>query len=159
VNDISCMRGQARCSTITLLMMAGLLLIGFFGKSMADGITDNRIFDITSDVDFKNYKNVLELYARKHRPGASNDFCIIGYVAEDNSKLAWIVWRQGREIILWEGSEMNLDFSRRKIDLRKDVVKTDKDLHGSTYLVTQAWVDELTGACSQVGTKLHVGKR
>jgi hypothetical protein len=57
------------------------------------------------------------------------------------------------------GSEGGLDASRLKIDLRSDVVPSDSDLHGSTYLVTSAWVEKITSACERSGVKVHVPER
>jgi hypothetical protein len=138
--------------------IAGLALVLFCGDSAAGQAVTNRTFDITSDVNFQNYRDVLGRFARKHRPKASNDFCVVGYVAADSSRLAWVIWRQGGEIILWEGQESDPDSSRRRINLGRDVVKTDSDVRGSTYLVTRAWVADLTAACNRAGTKLHLEK-
>jgi hypothetical protein len=99
------------------------------------------------------------MFARKHRPGAENDFCVEGYTTTDNLKSAWVIWRQGKQIILWEGQKGGLDASRLKIDLRSDVVPSDSDLHGSTYLVTSAWVEKITSACERSGVKVHVPER
>jgi hypothetical protein len=116
-------------------------------------------FDLASDPDFRNYRQVVTVFARKHRPGAANDFCIEGYTTSDNLKSAWVIWRQGEQIILWEGQKDGLDASRAKIDLRSDVVPTDVDLHGSTYLVTKAWVEKITSTCDRFGVKVHVPER
>jgi DNA-nicking Smr family endonuclease len=142
---------------VIIAAIVGLSLILTCKDSAAKQAAASRTFDITSDADFKNYKNLIGQFARKHRPRAANDFCTVGYVAQDNSKLAWVIWRQGREIILWEPQETDLDLSRRKIKLGRDVVNAESDLHGSTYLVTKAWVDDLMSTCDRAGTKVHIG--
>jgi hypothetical protein len=115
-------------------------------------------FDVATDQDFRNFKQVVTEFAHKHSPRSDNDFCIAGYITPDNLKNAWIIWRQGRQIILWEGQTADLDAARRKIDLKSDVVPTENDLHGSTYLVTKAWVENVTSNCERSGVKVHVSK-
>lgn len=160
LHDSRCQRGRSNCfravcSATNSALIIGILLLVACATLVAQGTSDTT-FDITSDEDFKNYHDVIRNFLNKHPSTAANDFCIVGYVARDSSKQAWILWRQGRKIILWERGEMDLNFSRRTIDLRTDVVNTDSDLHGSTYLVTKAWVDNLTTICEKVGTKLSV---
>jgi hypothetical protein len=70
-------------------------------------------------------------------------------------KSAWVIWRQGRRLILWEG-HADLDSSRRTIDLDSNVRLSEDYLNGSTYLVTKAWVDRVTSTCDRFGTKVHV---
>ncbi len=116
-----------------------------------------RLFDVSSDPDFRSYKEVVTAFARKHRPRAENTFCVLGFRTGDNMKAAWVVWQQGNRIILWEGGE--LDSSRRKIDLKSDVVATEEALHGSTYLVTQAWVADIKSACDRSGVRVQVHRK
>lgn len=61
---------------------------------------------------------------------------------------------QQKKIYLWEGEDEELDVMRGSIDLRKDVVTSEHELHGSTYLVTKQWVDDLVRDCDRVGEKL-----
>jgi hypothetical protein len=119
---------------------------------------DFKVFDLAADPDFRDHKQVITEFARKHRPGAENDFCVVGYLTPDNLKSAWVIWRQGAQVILWEGGSAGLDSSRRKINLRSDVVRTENDLHGSTYLVTKAWVQKVTTTCDRSGVKVHIAK-
>lgn len=119
-------------------------------------ISYKKSFDIKADLDFQNYRAQIEDYAHKHSPTTANDFCIVGYFLEDNTKLAWILWTQGRQAILYGGASANLESSRRILNLEKDVVETEDDLHGSTYLVTRSWVDSLKESCNKVGTKIHI---
>ena len=116
---------------------------------------DGRAFDFASDPAFRDYKHVLTEFAHKHRPKAGNDFCISGFYTRDNLKSAWVIWRQGRQMILWEGQQ-NLDDSRRDLHLASDVVPTEDDLRGSTYRVTKAWVKRIRVVCEQSGVKVHV---
>ena len=74
------------------------------------------------------------------------------------SKIAWIIWKQRSELILWEAGESDVDMSRRRLNLKKDVVGSDAELRGSTYLVTKAWVDGVVKDCASHGAQLHLKK-
>lgn len=115
-----------------------------------------KTFDIASDPDFKDYKQVVARFAGQRRPRAENNFCILGS-SGDKVKSAWVLWREGAQIILWEGGG-DLSLSRRVIHLPSDVVPSESDLHGSTYLVTRSWVDDLTKSCERLGVQVHISK-
>jgi len=151
------------CKLIAAILLANTLL---FVKAVMPPVVhaqttapegDGKPFDLSSDPDFRNYQRVVRKFAHKHRPDAENDFCISGFYTRDNLKSAWVIWRQGRQIILWEG-QPDLDHSRRSLHLATDVVATEEDLHGSTYRVTHAWVEKITAVCEQSGVKVHVSK-
>jgi hypothetical protein len=147
--------GVSACVALISLGISGFALPGRCAHASTHEAAI-RVFDISSDTAFKGYKQAVTEFARKHRPKAANDFCVVGYLADDNSKSAWTIWRQGGEIILWEGQDSDLDSSRRIINLKSDVVATDDDVRGSTYLVTKAWVANVTATCEQSGIKVHV---
>jgi hypothetical protein len=115
-------------------------------------------FSIRADPDFGSYRQVLKPLAKKYRPGRENDFCIVGYRLPEETRIAWVIWKQRNELILWEAGETDLDISRRKLDLKKDVVGSASEIGGSTYLVTKAWVDGLLQDCASHGTRLHLRK-
>ena len=137
--------------TIVVFLLSSSLSRGFPAPEI-------KVFDIKSDPDFRNYKRILTEFVRARRSRVGNDFCVLGYVTSDNLKSAWVIWRQGREIILWEGQDGDLALSRRVINLKSDVVPTDGDVHGSTYLVTKAWVERITTTCDHSGVKVHMGR-
>src|SRR6266436_5376745 len=117
--------------------------------------TTYKVFDVASDPEFQDYKRIVTEYVYKDKPASASDICLVGYLEHGNVKIAWVIWHQRRQIILWEGQD-DLNSSRRIIYLKKDVVPTENDLHGSTYLVTKAWVKQVTTDCSNAGVKLHV---
>jgi hypothetical protein len=146
-------------TTICLISLEIAIGLGFpqpFRAQACQQSPDAKMFNVASDPDFKNYQQVVTRFAKKHRPKAENNFCIIGS-STDNVKNAWVLWREGSQIILWEGGS-DLDLSRRIIHLKSDVVPTEGDLHGSTYLVTKSWVDDLSRSCSRLGVKVHTRK-
>jgi hypothetical protein len=124
----------------------------------AEPVPLHETFDIRSDPDFGNYQKILKPLAEKYRPGRPNDFCIVGYQVSAESKIAWIIWKQRSELILWEAGESDVDMSRRRLNLKKDVVGSESELRGSTYLVTKAWVNSVVNDCASHGIRLHLKK-
>ena len=96
------------------------------------------------------------------RPTAPQTFCVVGYRAADGSQRAWAHWPEGRRLILWEGRgepgypDTSLRHSRRDLDLDHDVVPTEPDIDGSTYLVTRAWVNAVLADCALGGAQYRV---
>lgn len=121
-------------------------------------VSASGTFDVASDADFRSYEQVVTRFAHQRRPGGENDFCEVGLTASDGSKSVWVIWDQGRQMLLWEGQPA-LSMSRRIIRLKSDVVPKEEDLHGSTYRVTKAWVEEITATCDRSGVKIRVPKR
>jgi hypothetical protein len=68
----------------------------------------------------------------------------------------WFVWREGKQIILWDEPDLPLAASRRILRIPKDVVATPARIKGSTYKVTQAWVNELEARCKNQGITFSV---
>ena len=65
------------------------------GQPAAQGPrSDIFTFDISSNPNFKSYKEVITRFSTEHRPGLDNHFCIIGVVSED-TKSAWVLWSEG----------------------------------------------------------------
>jgi len=79
--------------------------------------------------------------------------CVVPY-----DHYAWVYWQEGRRLILWEGSPHAdaLVRSRRVLDLDKDVVATEADVAGSTYLVTKAWVRDTLRDCREYGMRYTI---
>jgi hypothetical protein len=155
-------RREIRFPAFSLLVFFTLTISIGFPSALAAQTTspegELKVFDVSTAPDFQDYKRVLTNYARKHNPKSGNDFCVVGYLTSDDLKSAWVIWQQKRKIILWEGQN-DLDLSRRRLDLKSDVVPTENDLHGSTYLVTKAWVKKITDACERSGTQVHVPRK
>lgn len=87
--------------------------------------------------------------------GRPQHFCIV----EGAGTTAWVRWTEGNMLILWEpGDEYQIARSRRKLDLGKDVVATEAEIGGSTYLVTRQWVDQIQRDCESRGAKYTVEK-
>ncbi len=149
-----------RCVPICIALLIALSFVildsGLSGSRPA-AQTNLATFDLAGDTEFSNYRRVIADFAKHKRLVGRNDFCVVGYRAGD-TKMAWVIWRQGRQIILWDGGATTLASSRRTIDLRRDVVKSGQDVGGSTYLTPRAWVDELNLVCKQRGKNVRIEK-
>jgi hypothetical protein len=107
-------------------------------------------------------KTLRQLVTRKGTQRV-NHFCVIGYREPGGSEYAWVIWKEGRALILWEPSAdpeypMSLSTSRRFLHLDRDVVASDEEVNGSTYLVTREWVGQLTRDCESHGDTFTVSK-
>lgn len=117
-----------------------------------------QTFDFRRDEGFHSPVPALQrwLARRPHPPRGLQHFCVVGYRFEDGSTLAWVHWQEGRMLLLWEGSDPEaredaLVRSRRQLSLDTDVVPTEDEVHGSTYLLTKPWVDALLADCARAG--------
>src|ERR1022692_1410126 len=151
----------------TLLSFSFVLFLWIFGKSplRAQDVGDVA-FDTRLNAAFGEATAALREFLRaqhlhNHR---TQHFCIAGYQsANGDDRRAWIHWTEGRKIVLWRGAsnpqsaKTSIARSRVVTDLTKDVVPTEADIKGSTYLVTQAWVDRVLSDCLQRGAKYEVG--
>jgi hypothetical protein len=101
--------------------------------------------------EFAKPESALRELVNAKKGGATNNFCIVGYKDEAGTVTAWVHWVERNALIFWEPPEP-LAQSRRYLDLRRDVVASDDQLKGSTYLVTKPWVKRLLADCKAVGS-------
>ena len=122
-------------------------------------------FDPRPDAAFGDATAALTefLHSQQVRTHRVQHFCIAGYQsANRDEQRAWIYWAEGRKIILWRGAsnpqsaKTSIARSRVITDLKKDVVPTQADIKGSTYLVTQAWVNRVISDCDARGSKYQI---
>lgn len=116
-------------------------------------------FRVSESAVFFRPRVALERFvAASHARNA--DLCVVAYPGRaGGAPHAWIVWPGRRALVLWEPTADhtdNLMLSRRWLDLDRDVVATDDDVAGSTYLVTRAWVDQTVADCNQYGERFRV---
>ncbi|RZF63576.1 hypothetical protein EWE75_15465 [Sphingomonas populi] len=108
------------------------------------------------------YFEPMEMYLQRvvDRNGKRNAICVVGESTGEPVPNAMVYWPIERKLILWEASVDDPDpisRSRRYLDIRRDVVLGD-DVHGSTYLVTRKWVDQVIAACKRYGTSFTIIK-
>ncbi len=88
--------------------------------------------------------------------------CVVGYrMPKVNDDLAWIFWKEGNALILWEqrapGTPISL--TRRTLHLDRDIVATEDDLHGSTFRETRAWLHDVLEDCRVNGEPFVIHPR
>lgn len=136
----------------------------FMSCSAAGQGVDSSIFDTRTARYFGDAKPALTEYLKTQLPlkQTRHHFCVVGYQGSEGNKLAYVDWQEGKKLILWEGSAYpeyaheSIKNSRRQLDLTKDVVKTEADIAGSTYLVTESWVAGVKNDCRKSGAKYSV---
>jgi hypothetical protein len=113
-------------------------------------------FKLSSNPQFDKYRPALVDYLRGEHFGKPTRFCLFG--SKDNSgAIATVIWLDGQRIIDWGGNDSTLAESNSVVNLKTDVVPTERDLHGSTYLVTRKWVSEQLVLCKRNGETVRVG--
>lgn len=146
-----------------LYLCLGLLSALAFSATAAGAGNEPRFFDTYRSADFGPAERPLRsLMASKGVPRRRVDaFCIVGYNSPDAGQLVYVYWPRERQLILWDGGNRtdSLIRSRRVLDLRKDVVATDADIGGSTYLVTRTWVAQKIADCAAHGRQYRVSRR
>lgn len=115
-------------------------------------------FDVASHKDFQGYEAALREYVAHATSGKEADFCIVGFAREQIWRKAWVLWPQGDRILEWGGGESEI-VSNPEINLKTDVVASENEIQGSTYLVTQEWVNRLRDACNCFGRKVHIASQ
>jgi hypothetical protein len=126
----------------------------FFACGTALAQDPSEIFRVTDRPEFVQPREALRrLAVAKHATGR-NDFCVFARLPPNGRIAAWVHWRQHHELILWQPGGDGVDKladAVRVLDLTRDVVATRKDVAGSSYLVTRAWVDDTLRTCRRMG--------
>ena len=126
------------------------------GITAANSQSEAAVFDVKRDKHFSQYREPLMNYLRSRGIHKSANVCILGEKHTDGTKSAWVIWRAGNTMLLWDGGESSMIASRRILDLTRDVVASDSALHGSTYLVTKGWVEGQANRCQRLGTNARL---
>jgi hypothetical protein len=150
---------QTRASRFARQAAAAFLAATAFGgiPVVAARAQSTMTFDVRTDPRFAPPETILARYVRASGQAAKdNRLCVLGEQAADGERRAWVVWRRAHRIVLWEAGNDDLSQSRRILDQRKDVVASEKDLQGSSYRVTRAWVEQLSARCARDGAHLDI---
>jgi hypothetical protein len=145
--------------SITILAFTALSI----GAVQAEDVVI-RPFKVMENKAFAPVELTLDtLIARKAKVN-TNHVCVIGETLGDESQQAWVHWREGKAIILWEPTRygvQDLTLSKRYLRLDKDVVaENDKKLAaGSSYLVTTQWAKSLIAECAAKGNEFSINKK
>ena len=122
-----------------------------------------QIFDPREDEDFGDATPALTglVAGSDPKPRGLQHFCVVGYRGPDGEH-AWVHWREARRLIFWLGRgdgtapAETLLRSTRKLSLDEDVVATESEIAGSTYLVSRAWVDGRLADCQAHGAQYTI---
>jgi hypothetical protein len=114
-----------------------------------------RPFDVATHPEFSRYQAVLKQYVTDSTSAIEADLCIVGFAHEPTWTAVWVLWPEGKRILTWDDGASDLT-NGHEINLDTDVVPTERDLQGSTYLVTQQWVERLRVACACFGRDVRV---
>jgi hypothetical protein len=113
-------------------------------------------FKVADEAAFAGYRAPLLTYLRSRHVSSGAHVCILGERASDGTQSAWVIWPRGQTILLWDGGSSKMSASRRILNLRKDVVASEDEVAGSTYLVTRDWVNKLRAHCAKLGTTVQI---
>jgi hypothetical protein len=138
-------------------LVAFTILIPSSGYSSAHAVGPKALtpFDIRSHRYFSTYNKVVGSYLRAHSPHRRARACVIG-LRGGGTELAWVIWRGGGRLVLWEENTEGLKHSIRDLSLTKDVVATQAQIGTSTYLVDRPWVNKLQRQCAAFGYLVSV---
>jgi hypothetical protein len=118
-------------------------------------------FSVREHQDFAEPRRQLTALVKAHGKRRINNFCVIGYRLRAANEIAWVHWREAKAIILWEpridGNPGDaLLRSRRYLDLERDVVETEADIKGSTYLISRQWLRGVLDDCASHGDRFEI---
>ena len=123
---------------------------------------DQPVFALSSDPYFADAPAVLGRLAKRKAHKSINHFCAIGYQEPGTHGIVWVYWKEDNALILWEANtdkDFHLEYSNRYLHLNKDVVATEAEVAGSTYIVTRAWVHMIVTDCAARGSQFVIDKR
>jgi hypothetical protein len=95
---------------------------------------------------------------------ALNHMCVVVATysqpgAHQTTVWAYLYWRETDELYTLDQSKGPMDdlsIFKGPLNLKTDVVRQDRDIRGSTYLVTRAWVDDILHHCRTDGEQLVI---
>lgn len=143
------------------------LLTGFLLLLSCAGHKPAQTFKVASNPDYAHVEASLAELVNERATKPLNHFCVIGYKPPAAEPVVWVHWLEENRLILWEpysaeaGADQKKDIlrSRRNLNLATDVVASEADLHGSTYRVTKAWLDQTLADCQAAGEKYSIRKK
>jgi len=152
-------------------LFAVMLLI--FNPAGADDHAPSRPFDPTPYTRFTVSQSAYHrdpiitlktLIASEQKNDRINRFCLVGYERTDDPSdgYVWVHWLEEQTLMLWDGSlsadwrAAGLTTARRSLRLGRDTVKTEYDIGGSTYLITEQTWHKRANDCATFGEKYTI---
>lgn len=143
---------------LVFFVIAGLLPLS------SNGQDQGSLFS----VDLPNAKDLalLRLFVRRFGKERVNHVHLAPALNDDGREYFYACWDEDDSILLLnhfltqvpDNPEPVLDWLHHKarIDLKSDVVETEEETAGSTYLVDRAWVDRILEACRTGGLEVVI---
>ena len=130
------------------------------------GLATTQWRQIDTAPGFHGWRAQLQHMVDRDGRSGVNHFCAVvatGRTAgpDDSYTWAYVYWREASKLYTFAQSDEGLsDMSAFKapLDLNSDVVSKQRDLHGSTFLVTRSWLRNVLSHCAKVGTQVSLRK-
>lgn len=126
-----------------------VLLFVFSNFASGQGIS------VRNHSNFSGIVETLRELVRKNGKSRQNTFYISEVRKDKSREFAYAYWEQDKSIIILhlplkkETANYFWLYSKARIDLLTDVVPTEKDIGGSSFLVDRAWVNSILRRCSK----------
>jgi hypothetical protein len=143
-----------------------LLILFHAGTFFAQSTPDNQVVStapIRKDPRYAHPQAALKGVVDERGKQGRNTFYVSRvYYFGNGGNLAWVYWREGRAIILWEpdpsgaNRKHELLWSRRFLSLDKDVVAREQDIGGSSYLESREWARHTIHDCTRHGSRFVI---
>lgn len=118
---------------------------------------------IGNDPSFQDWQAQIARMVAAGDNRTTNHVCVVGWRKKSETDLqqAYVIWPEQHRLITWMPStEPNsLADETHLLDLKTDVVASEQEIGGSTYLVTRAWVANIERQCHRYGTELLFEKK
>jgi hypothetical protein len=156
---------QNRASPFPRRLLVRLLLLPLCLMSAGQTLAQEAsFFSVRKHPGYAQPERSLELLVRTRGTRRLNHFCVIGYRDASGHEYAWVRWEEGKALILWEAAAeparpTRLADSRRYLRLDKDVVASEEEVNGSSYLVTREWINGVKRDCESHGDKFVISKQ
>lgn len=148
--------------------LSALTLAGAAASAAPAAPSPAQTFAVDQEPGFKPVQTALEAYldGQMQREGVQH-FCVLGYQVQrpqdaEAFKIAWVYWHEGQRLVYWEPAAADVDSketlirSRRDLNLRTDVVATERELGSSTYRIAQPWLNRLLADCRRRGQSFEI---
>lgn len=149
--------GYLRTLTQTAAVLVALAM------ACATAHADDTWFELDSNELFTGWRTQVQELVDQVPNTAPTRICVVGVTDGDPFSLeAFVIWPGHHQLIIWIPSKTDshsLGHQTRVLDLETDVVASEKQVAGSTYLVTRAWLRGIERRCNTQGTTLTLTPR
>lgn len=143
-----------------IMIASGLILLLCAGNVAAQ---NSRSTPVRSHPNFSGIVATLKELVAREGKARRNTFFIADVRQEDGQDYSYAYWKQDKSIIILhlpleeESASYEWLYRKARVDLETDVVPTQEDVGGSSFLVDRAWVNKILKECAS-GFKLSVVK-